>query len=172
MSEQATAVWQWLYEPLQRLKQRCREEPGLAWEERLPEFLDSLGVSSVDDHPVLRRLVDDVERIADETERTEFLANDVLDTHLYELVEQVAAEYPDQSADAAYGEPAAEVEYAEQQGAAAPTLEQVVDQAVREVALPVLSEVAAARPELLADVPIAELAETVGRLLAARLAAA
>lgn len=138
MSEHATEVWQWLYEPLQRLTQRCREEPGLAWEERLPEFLDALGVSSVDDHPVLRRLADDVERFADEAERTAFLADDMLDTHVYTLVEQYAAEY----ADVTYDEP--EADYAEPV-AAVPTVEQVVDQAVRQVALPVLSEVAAAR---------------------------
>lgn len=135
MSEHATEVWQWLYEPLQRSKQRCREEPGLTWEERLPEFLDALGVSSVDDHPVLRRLADDVERFADEAERTAFLADDMLDTHLYTPVEQYA--------DVTYDEP--EVDYAEPV-AAVPTVEQVVDQAVRQVALPVLSEVAAARP--------------------------
>lgn len=175
MSELTMEIWQWLHEPIRQLNEQSRSESELTWEERLPDFLSSLGVTSVDDHPVLRLLADDVTHFVTEEERTAFLADDALDTHVFALVERVAAEYPDESGDAEYSDQTddqTDVQAGEQPGVVAPTVEQVVDQAVREAALPVLTEVAASWPHVLADVPTAVVAEAVSRLLAARLATA
>jgi hypothetical protein len=135
MSEMTMELWQWLYEPVQQLKEQTRDKPELTWEERLPEFLDAL------------------------------------DTHVYALVERVAAEYPDGGGDAEYTEQTHN-EAEAQPDVVRPTVERVVDQAVREVALPVLTEVGTGWPHLLAGVPTAALTETVSRLVATRLASA
>jgi hypothetical protein len=83
MSQHVDEVWQWLHEPLQQLKYECRENSETPFEERFSLFLNNLGVSSPDDHPVLRMMVDHVGQLGEHEQQVAFLSDDELDTHVY-----------------------------------------------------------------------------------------
>jgi hypothetical protein len=168
MSDPVDQIWQWMHEPLQRLKQECRDAPEISWHERLPMFLDSLGVGAVDDHPVLRLLADHVEQLDSSEDQIAFLASDELDTHVYYFVQQTAAPAEPEPAQAAHGQHAEQHEPA----AAATTPEEAAEQVLRLIAIPVLTELAASRPDLIGHLSTEELNETLGRALAERLVTA
>jgi hypothetical protein len=152
MSEYVDQVWQWMYEPLQRLKEDARVDPEVPWEQRLQRFLDELGVSSSDAHPLVYLFVQQVEQYVSGEERTAFLADDGLDAVVYEIVRQATPE----------------PESADLPEEIAP--DQLADLVVRQIALPVLVELSTSRPDLVDAIP--ELSRTLGWVLAERLCAA
>jgi len=175
MSEYADQVWQWLYEPLLKLKDESRSDPATSWEHLLPPLLDQLGLQNADDNPVVSALDRHMlEQFSSDDDRARFLAGDEIDTFVYHWAEEVGAQYAPQPepvyAEPVYAEPVhAEPVHAEAAPAVSPREPaDVADEAVRELALPVLRELAGSSP-VLAEVPTPELIDMLARVLAERL---
>lgn len=156
MSTYADDTWEWVAQPLRDLRERCRAEPEVPWDERLGRFLADLGLSSAEQHPVLAALAD---RVARESDPIAFVADDSFEAVARDLVVTYAIEHETRQAatEESGGEPAATTDPAT-----------VADNAVVTIGLPAVRDLAAFQPELVAG---EDLAATLTVALAHRLTA-
>jgi hypothetical protein len=172
VSEYADQVWQWICEPLRQLKDDYRSQPDSTWDERLPRFVDQLGIQSVESHPIVDRLARHVrETFSSDAERARFVTGDEIDTLVYRWSDDLATEsavYVDQS------EPLGDPQQTATPEPAAPPREpaDLADEVATKVALPIVLELASAAPTAIDGVSPDELIEILARLLAEELAAA
>ncbi|HEY1571138.1 MAG TPA: hypothetical protein VGG05_07340 [Pseudonocardiaceae bacterium] len=183
MSTYGDQLWSWLAESFQKLKDDHRSDPDRDWERLVSEMWSRLGVSAANDDPVIEEMVGLVadllrrncqDRTA--TERADYLAGTDVDRDVLDQIEQAVTRYGSQPVDDP-GEPAPTEVASTETGPAGVASEQpakgpgeVSDDIVRELALPVLRELAKKRPDLVARHSTDELLARLGQVIAHRLA--
>lgn len=167
MSTYGEQLLAWLDEPLHQLKDDYRSDPERAWDLRVSEMWEQLGVTAGTDDPVVEEVVslvgDLLHRVGEMTgdDRATYLEGTQLDSDVAERVELAVTRHGPQPADHPVAtEP--------EQPAKEPA--EVSEQIARELALPVLRELARTRPELLVRHSTDELLARLGQVIARRLA--
>lgn len=167
MSTYSDQLEQWMSSGIEQLRDDVRDHPDWSWAERQQAFLAALGIGSADDHPMVRSLVDHIEYELSDEQRADFLGGERLDSYVSELAarEAVAYEAALAAEPQALGEEADSVAPQEVREPA-----EVSEQVVRELALPILRELAETRPDLVAEVSVDELVNRLGQVLTEHLA--
>lgn len=194
MSTYGDQLWSWLAESFQKLKLDYRSDPDQDWERLVSEMWGRLGVSAASDDPVIQEMVSLVtERIRQKhqdkaaTERAAYLAGSDVDRDVLDQIELAVTRYGSSTVGDAV-EPAPITTAPVESAPAATTTQQapagtgatteqptkgpgeVSDDIVRELALPVLRELAKKRPDLVARHSTDELLARLGQVIAHRLA--
>lgn len=178
-------LWAWLAESLQKFKDDARSDPGRDWRSLTSDMWSRLGVAAGADDPVIRELitlVDDVlGRVRQDMTgeaRAAYLAGTELDRVVVEQIELAVTRHgPTDPAPIETVQPTvAPAEQPSQQSAGQPAQQpvqqpaEVSEEIVRELALPVLRELAKTRPDVLARHSTDELLVRFGQMIARRLA--
>lgn len=184
-------LWAWLAESLQKFKDDARSDPDRDWQSLASDMWSRLGVVAGDDDPVIRELIilvnDVLGRIRQDVTGeawADYLADAGLDWVVVEQIELAVTRYGPTEAAPVKVAPAEVVQAtvapagqpigqsAEQSTPRQEQPAEVSDQIVRELALPVLRELAETRPDVLArhstDELLARLSQVIARQLAER----
>jgi hypothetical protein len=86
-------LWAWIYEPVQELKVRHRDDPDLGWDDLKSHALDKAGLRDPADHPLVEDLCRQLDEMP-EDDRQRLLEDDGLDALVYELAGRHAEEAP------------------------------------------------------------------------------
>lgn len=184
MSTYGDQLWSWLAESFQKLKDDYRSDPDQDWDRLVSQMWVRLGVSAASDDPVIQEMVSLVtdlllrqyrDKVA--TERADYLAGTDVDRDVLDQIELAVTRYGPPPVDdlvepaptgSAPVESVPAPQVAAEQPAKGPA--EVSDDIVRELALPVLRELAEKRPDLVARHSTDELLARLGQVIAQRLA--
>jgi hypothetical protein len=179
VSEYGEQLWYWLDGSLQQFKDDYRSNPEEDWEQRAAKLWERVGVAAGSDNPVVADLValvhELLRRVDGEmtsAERADYLAGTDLDRAVVEVIElAVTRSGPQWTEDPTEAAPTdvapAEVAVTPEQPARRPA--DVSEQVVRDLALPVLRELARTRPDLVSRHSTDELVALIGQSIARRL---
>jgi hypothetical protein len=161
----------WLDTSLQVLKDDYRANPDREPRQRATEMWDRLGVTSGTGDPVIEELVtlfgDLLDRLGSTMTGEElagYLAGDAFDREVVELIELAVSRHeppPETAPDETTG--------TDTEAEAMASAEKVTEQVVRDLAMPVLRELARTRPDLVARHSTDELLAQLGQVIVQRL---